>query len=81
MVGGSIVFTFPALMLVALWTNCTEDDICLLLLLFTCIMFFINIWGAVVVFGKLWASQAMVLKIYTPLQMFGLGQKVLSRLA
>ena len=53
MVGGSIVFTFPALMLVALWTNCTEDDICLLLLLFTCIMFCINIWGAVVVFGKL----------------------------
>ena len=53
MVGGSIVFTFPALMLVALWTNCTEDDICLLLLLFTCIMFCINIWGAVVVLGKL----------------------------
>ena len=53
MVSGSIVFTFPALMLVTLWTNCTEDDILLLLLLFTCIMFCINIWGAVVVFGKL----------------------------
>ena len=55
MVGGSIVFTFSALTLVALWTPCKEDDICVLCLfpLVTFIMFCINIWGATVVFGKL----------------------------
>ena len=55
MIGGSIVFTFSALTLVALWTPCKEDDICVLCLfpLVTFIMFCINIWGAAVVFGKL----------------------------
>ena len=55
MVSGSIVFTFSALTLVALLTPCTEDDICLLLLfpIVAFIMFCINIWGAVFVFGKL----------------------------
>jgi hypothetical protein len=55
MVGGSIVFTFSALTLIALWTPCKGDDICVLCLfpLVTFIMFCINIWGAAVVFGKL----------------------------
>ena len=54
MVGGSIVFTFSFLILVAFWTNCKGDDMCVLCLpLVTFIMFCINIWGAVVVFGKL----------------------------
>ena len=56
MVGGSIVFTFSALTLVALVvTCCKEDDICVfyLFLLVTFIMVCINIWGAAVVFGKL----------------------------
>ena len=42
MISGSIVFSFSALTLVALWTPCTEDDICLLLLfpIVAFIMFF-----------------------------------------
>ena len=55
MVAGGILFTLEVLVILAACTPCEADDIIVFCLipLVALTMFAVNIWGSVVVFGKL----------------------------